>query len=101
MEHILYVKAFLLDYLGDGRKKVEVQKVNRYNKNIQIGDIINFNSKVPRKVKTVHRFDNLSTALSLWDPELICPSLTREKIQLELEKIYGSIDINVIVFELE
>ena len=98
MTHFLYVKSFLLVHLINKSKKLEIRGLNNFTKNIQAGDSIRFNNKVERIVKAVHTYNDLTSAINSWNPELFCPEYTRELIQSALQEIYFG---KVVVFELE
>lgn len=98
MTHLMYVKSFLLVHLENNSKKVEIRGLNKFTQSIKVGDIINFNNTARKLVKAVHHYDDLSSAVNSWNPELICPGYTKEVIKSILEKIYFS---KIIVFEFQ
>jgi len=99
----LFVKRFILKFIQDGSKDLEVRICSNRFEKIQVGDIIIFNDICHRKVKAVRKYPNFEKMLDAEDHSRIYPEVSRRELMKGLRRIFGNQDKQngVIVFELE
>lgn len=101
-EHILYVKVWIIPQYDEG-KDLEVRTGNRHVTPIKVGDVINFNHRVRRRVKDVRRYLSLGAMAEREDLTRVLPSLDQGRVLTTLRSIYSPDQEKngVYVFELE
>ena len=103
MTYSLFVKRFILKFIQDGSKDLEIRICSSRFEKIQVGDTIIFNNICHRKVKAVRRYPNFEEMLDVEDHSRIYPEASLYQLMKGLRSIFGNRDKQngVIVFELE
>ncbi|MFA6322385.1 MAG: ASCH domain-containing protein [Candidatus Buchananbacteria bacterium] len=101
-EYDLYVKDFVLRFIHDGSKDLEVRLASRAFQKIKAGDIIIFNGTCRRKIKAVRHYLSFAELVEHEDPSRIMPGFSQHQLLEGLNGIYGRAAKHngVLVFEL-
>ncbi len=75
-----WVKWFLLRFIENWQKTIELRPVSRTTDQVRVGDIVCFNNEVERRVKDIRYYVTLEAALRDENPERIWPGKTRKEI---------------------
>jgi len=101
--HRLWVKRFVLPFIDDGSKDLEVRVSSGALKKVQIGDIIIFNNTCRRRVKAIRKYPSFDEMINKEDSTRIFPRANQQQLLDGLRQIYGTRDRQhgVIVFKLK
>lgn len=88
----LRVMPFLLPYIADGTKTIEVRTASPYILKIGVGTQILFNGQVTRYVGLVRPYSDFDAMIAdnTLDINRIFPNITPQRLLTELRRIYPS-----------
>lgn len=101
--HQFEVKDYMLPFIQNGRKSLEIRVADEKRKMVHSGDSITFNNTVTRKVVMVRGYLSFVDMLEQENPEKIMPGWGKDKILKGLRDIYPDTkeNLGVLVFELQ
>jgi len=99
----MQLKWFVLPFVADGRKDLEVRTADEKRSKIKVGEVIIFANTYARRVKSIRRYTSFQEMLAVEDPDRIMPTWMPERILSGLRQIYSpeKEQLGIIVFELE
>lgn len=102
-EHVIWVKSFILPYIKNGSKTLEVRLSSRMMKRIQVGDTLLFNEEERRKVKDIRHRKDFHDVVTREDTEKILPGYGPARLHALYMQHFGALrDLDgVLVFEIE
>lgn len=97
------LKDFVLPYIANGSKRLEIRVADEKRKKVQVGDSIVFCELHRRVVKAIRRYDSFAQMLEAEDPNWIMPGYSPKQILTGLRQFYnpGKESLGILVFELE
>jgi len=98
------VTDFLLPLIASDQKTLEVCLGRRNKRRVKVGDIIEFNGKVQKRVTAIREYPDFDVMMEKENAELICPGAGAEKILGWLKqkhKPWSIQNYGVLVFELQ
>lgn len=96
----VWVKQFILPFLKDGRKSLEIRVATSFFLSVKVGEILYFNNSVPKRVVAIRRYSNLKHMLEHEDPARILPGWGKTQLTEALERVLRQEQQGILVFEL-
>ncbi|MDD2807857.1 MAG: hypothetical protein PHW95_05070 [Patescibacteria group bacterium] len=101
--HYWYVKSFVLPFIVDGSKDLELRFGHDVFRQVAVGDVVIFNCQCQRRIMAIREYRSLAEAMANEAPQRIYPGATRDDLFAALRSFLKGDDtrLGVLVFELQ